>query len=185
MCHLLFIIIRLISNKITSRYFRFHGLKTQVLLLPNGLIGNIFTTSLVHNDQGVLNLSGMGMKLLRLLRNHRLPDGHYPALFVDGIFTPHPCIVPRYLNPDARQERVNSRTASLRMHIEHLLGCHRNQFRFFRSLYRLKLLPRGEFCVKFIDMSYFVLNCYTCFNNSRSLPFDLPALTIEEYLPLN
>jgi len=154
-------------------------------LLPNGMVGKIFLTSLVHNDMGVFNLSGIVEQLIRLLRDHRLPDGHYPALFVDGIFVPCPCVVPRYLNPTQREERVNMRTASLHIHKEHLFGLFETPFQFYRHIYRLKLLLRGVFVSKFVTMSFFVLNCYICFNNSSSLPFDLPTLTIEEYILLN
>jgi len=110
------------ANNLRSRYFRYHGLKLQVILLPNGMIGNVFITSLVHNDMGVLKLSGLSEQLLRLLRNIHLPDGHYPALFVDGIFTPTPVVIPRYVNPTPRQERVNACTSSLRMENEHIFG---------------------------------------------------------------
>ena len=42
-----------------SWYFRRHGLKAQVLLLSNGMIGSIFICSLWHNDNGAQNLSGL------------------------------------------------------------------------------------------------------------------------------
>ena len=77
------------------------------------------------------------------------------------------------------------RTASLRIHEEHLFGMFKTLFGFYRHIYRLKLMTRGIFVTKFVTMSFFVLNCYICFNESSSLPFDLPALTIEEYIPLN
>ena len=171
--------------KFFSRYFRYHGLKVQVLMFPNGMVGHVFVTSLVHNDQGVANISGIGEKLLNLLRHLRFDNGRYLGIYVDGIFTPGPCIIPRYLNPSDWQARVNLRGASLRVNIENLFALHRGTQRFFSSMYRLKLAKRGVFTRKLITVSFFVLNCYITLRHTRSLSFDLPPLTLEEYVPLN
>ena len=40
-------------------YFFYNGLKTQLVSIPNGMIGSVFIASLWQNDSGVLNLSGI------------------------------------------------------------------------------------------------------------------------------
>ena len=100
-----------ISHPLFSSYFRFHGLKIQVIVLPNGMIAHIFITSLVQSDLGVWNMSGVGPELVRLLRNSVRQNGLFAALYGDGIFTPHLCLVPRYRNPNDRELRINMRFA--------------------------------------------------------------------------
>ena len=78
-----------------SGYFCYHGLKAQVLYLPNGMIGSIFVATLAHNDQGMQNLSGLNDYLMDLFQGMELGDGHFlPSVFGDGIFQNLACIVP-------------------------------------------------------------------------------------------
>jgi hypothetical protein len=62
-----------------SGYFKAHGLKAQVVWLPNGMVGSVFVTSIAHNDRGVQNMSGLGDYLLRLFRES-------PAEFEIGVY---------------------------------------------------------------------------------------------------
>ena len=48
-----------IQRAFFSNYFVAHGLKYLTLLLPNGLIGSVFGSSLAQNDSGCLNKSGL------------------------------------------------------------------------------------------------------------------------------
>jgi hypothetical protein len=48
-----------IQRAFYSRYYRHHGVKFQVVLFPNGMIGSVFRSSLRTNDRGILNLSGL------------------------------------------------------------------------------------------------------------------------------
>jgi hypothetical protein len=97
------------------RYFRGHGLKAQVLLLPNGMIGSIFICSLRHNDNGVQNLSGLNDYLVQLLaplcRVHN--QWIYPAVYGDAVFTPLATITRPHVNPNEEQHIVNMRCSSL------------------------------------------------------------------------
>jgi hypothetical protein len=43
----------------SSSYFRAHGLKAQVVFLPNGMIGSVYIASMRHNDNGILNMSNL------------------------------------------------------------------------------------------------------------------------------
>jgi hypothetical protein len=86
-----------IQRAFYSGYFRFHGLKAQVVYLPNGMVGSIFIGSLAQNDQGMQNMSGLNDYLVELLRNQPIitSDGQtfLPALYCDGIFRPLPTIL--------------------------------------------------------------------------------------------
>ena len=149
------------------------------------MIAHIFITSLVQSDRGVWNMSGVGPELVRILGNSLRPNGMLAALYGDGIFTPHLCLVPRYRNPNARELRVNMRFAPLRVYVEHTFRDLRNIFRFFNSAARMRLLFDGEMVMKIMVVGFFVLNCYYCLNNTSSRSFDLQAPSIEEYLPLD
>ena len=48
-----------IQHSFYSGYFAGHGLKVQVLFLPNGMIGSIFVASWRVSDSGLLNMSGL------------------------------------------------------------------------------------------------------------------------------
>ena len=40
-------------------YFKSHGLKAQVLTLPNGMIGSIYLASICNSDSGLLNMNNL------------------------------------------------------------------------------------------------------------------------------
>ena len=50
-----------------SGYMKGHGLKYQTILLPNGMWGSVYGSSLRHNDKGVLNMSGLVDYLMEIL----------------------------------------------------------------------------------------------------------------------
>ena len=149
------------------------------------MIGHIFITSMVQSDQGVFNMSGVGPEIIRLLSGNRRPNGMLPAMYGDGIFSPRPCLVSRYLDPDSREERVNIRFAPLRVYIEHTFRDFHGFFRYFRDNFRMKLLFDGLMVCKIIIVAFFVLNCYYCCYNTSSRNFGLSSPTLEQYLPLD
>ena len=166
-----------------SRYFRSHGLKAQTIIFPNGMCGHAFVTSMAHNDLGVMNMSNVYDELIRLLHNERLPNGQYPAIYCDGIFTARPYIIPRYvLNMIEYMKRVNMRMASQRVFVEHYYRDFKLYFLFFDHEKRLKLMVAKDLIRKVILLGFFLLNCYYCFNKSSSRNFELLAPDIDEYL---
>ena len=106
-----------VQRSFYSGYFSDHGLKCQLVHLPNGLIGSVFITELRQNDNGVQNMSGLNNYLLQLLRGTGLggaAGGLLPALYCDGIFGLNATIIPRYVNPTPRDRLLNIRFASVR-----------------------------------------------------------------------
>ena len=170
-----------------SRYFRAHGYKAQVLLLPNGMIGSIFICSLRHNDNGVQNLSGLNDYLLTLLDPlYQNEHGHniYPAVYGDGIFATLATIMKPFPNPNPEQRIVNTRFSSLREDIEHKFSQVFGLFRILNMQSRHHLFWNGEHVRKLFHACLFVSNCYTCFNESRNRAFEVRAPTLQQYLPL-
>lgn len=175
-----------IQRAFFSNYACGHGLKSQVIILPNGMIGSVFIAALRHNDQGMINMSVICNYLISLLQNIQLPPiGLLPSLYADGIFTPQPVISPRYRNPNEWETRFNCRMAGIRQYEEFFFADHQNLFKLFSMGWKLKLFRRGKYIRKLSLMSFFVLNCYYCLNNSRSNFFRLSSLSINEYLPLD
>lgn len=169
-----------------SGYYRAHGLKAQTIVFPNGLFGSVFITSIRHNDNGVLNMSGISDYLTRLLVRHPIPPVNYlPAVYCDGIFSPRACIVPRYVSPNPHQAMVNRLLSPLRVFIENSYGDVKNLWRIFQKRNNFNLLREGCSVRKACTMIFFVHNCYLCLNETRSNYFQLRAPTLEEYLPLD
>jgi hypothetical protein len=166
-----------------SRYFRNHGLKVQALMLPNGMFGSIFVAGLRHNDNGIQNMSGLNDYLRGLFLLAFMLNGRFPSIYADGIFTPMETIVPRFLNPDKTQGRINVHMAALRQSIEHLFAYHFLLFKGMHDFTRLQLFRSGFASVKMVIVSFFVWNCYQCIHES-SRHFDVQPPTLEQYLPL-
>jgi DDE superfamily endonuclease len=172
-----------------SGYFRFHGLKAQVVFLPNGMVGSVFVASLAHNDRGMVNLSGLNEYLLSLLQGRGLPPNGIllPALYADGIFTLSETIIPRFTGQNLTDfhRRLNTRMSGSRISIEHCLGFHNNLFKLFRTPELLSLFMNGEHVHNLVLVSFFVLNCYFCLNQSASAMFSVQAPTLDQYIPLS
>ena len=171
--------------KICSGYFRGHGLKMQVVVLPNGMVGSVFGAALRHNDNGMVNLSGLSEYLQSLLAPYRLRNGLLPCSYGDGIFAVTPAIVPRYKNPSMHQHRVNMAMSTLRIFEEHIFGDFKTRFPIFLCRHRLRLYEAGEFVRQLIVVCFFVLNCYACLNRSRTRTFGVDTPSLEAYLPLD
>ena len=141
-----------------SGYFRAHGLKAQVVFLPNGMVGSIYVASLAQNDRGMVNLSGLNDYLVYLLHEVLLPPQFqfHPAIYGDGIYTVMLCIISRFTGQLSPQERaMNIRMAGVRMSIEHCLGLHHIRFKIFNHPDLLKLFHRGEEAQHLVLVSFF------------------------------
>ena len=70
-----------------SGYTKSHDLKYMTVLLPNGLWDSVYVASSRHNDEGVLNISGLVEFLMEILQP-KLGTG-WPGLYGDSIFSVH------------------------------------------------------------------------------------------------
>lgn len=165
-----------------SAYFRAHGLKVQLVFLPNGMIGSIFIASMRHNDNAMVNMSNLNGYLETILSPFALPPHglFLPALYADGIFASDwSAIIPRYRRPNLYEQRINARMSGMRQIEEHCFADHNNLFRLIRTPYMLSLFRSGEYTMKLIFSSFLLQNCYYCMNETRSRIFGLRPPTLE------
>ncbi len=177
----------MISNttfSVYSGYLRRHGLKAQVVYLPIGIVGSIFSTELRQNDNGVQNISGLNNYLVELLSGIFI-DRLFPCLYCDGIFATLSAILPRFTNPMPKLHLLNMRLASLRQSIEHVFANHRVRFKFFGALHYLHFFNRGVRVRRQCLVSFLILNCIYCIDRTRCRYFGHVPPTLEDYLPLD
>jgi len=171
-----------VQRSFYSAYFSGHGLKVQTLSLPNGMIGSVYLGAWRVSDSGLLNMSGLDSYLVSLFTEFEMKlvgaYDQFPALYGDGIFPQLATIVARYGMPNENEGRVNRRLASARQSIEHLFGLHKNLFGLFSIPQRFKLLVYGVDCRMMVINSFFLLNCFVCFNESPN-NFNIRPPTIE------
>ena len=62
------------------------------------MFSSVFVAALHHNDNGILNMSGLNSYLCRLWDGMQIPRAfrYLPALYGDGIFQLLAAIIPRY-----------------------------------------------------------------------------------------
>jgi hypothetical protein len=152
-------------------------------MLPNGMFGSIFVAALRHNDNGIQNMSGLNDYLRSMFSPDFMLNGHFPSIYADGIFARMETIVPRFLNPDETQRRINVRMSALRQSVEHLFAYHFLLFKGLHDFTKLRLLRSGDDTMKMVIVSFFVWNCYQCVHK-MSWHFDVQPPTLEHYLPL-
>jgi hypothetical protein len=153
------------------------------------MIGSAYIASMRHNDNGLLNMSGLNDYLVSILGGLRVGQTQrYPALYGDGIFSRLATIVPRYRNPTEEEERKNFRMSALRIFIEHLFRIHDSLFQAVHEYRRLRF-RNGEHTYKHTLMSFFVWNCYqsmyNSFNAFNTEGFEITPPDLETYLPLD
>ena len=179
--------LRDVQRAFYNRYFRGHGLKAQVVHLPNGMIGSVYICSQRHNDNGVQNLSGLNDYLVQILQplwhNQSVPI--YPALYGDGIFATLATIIKPYQQPNEIQAIINTRFSSLREDIEHKFSQVFNIYKILRAQHRHQLFYNAEWIRKQFFVCLFLTNCHTCFSESRNRRYNTRAPTIQRHLPLD
>jgi hypothetical protein len=94
-----------------SGYLCCHGLKSQVVNVPIGVIGPVFITELWQNNSRLLNMNGLNDYLVGLLLGN-LVGQLLPCLYCDGIFANLATILPRYTNPTPEERLLNLKFAS-------------------------------------------------------------------------
>jgi hypothetical protein len=67
----------IVQRAFYSKYYRFHGIKYQVLIGPNGMALAVWAASLKSNDNGMVNTSRLDKFLQEILP--RQPNGYHPV----------------------------------------------------------------------------------------------------------
>ena len=169
-----------IQRAFYSRYGKQHGLKTQVVLLPNGMCGHCWVHSIAQNDRGLINLSGLEEYMKSILEPFRVGTLLLlPATYGDSIYLPSDVILVKGNNNGVYFNRMNS----LREKIEHENGLFVNLWRHIEMVHKLNLYNQNLLQTKRILVYWFITNCYMCLNgNSTSTRFNLAPPSLEEYL---
>ena len=167
-----------------SGYMKYHGVKYQTVLLPNGMWGSVYGASMRHNDKGVLNMSGLVDYLISLLQP--IEGAGLPGLYGDRIFDTYPVIFRAVQNPTDPEHKLDTRMNSLRTSIELAYGVLFNTSRLLRDKSKAKLLKDKKQAMRFGIVCFFLSNCKTCLRGSQvNSMFDSHHPTLDQYIPLN
>ena len=123
-----------------TRYGKKHGLKTQVVMLPNGMVGHAAIHSIAQNDRGMVNLTGIEEYLRDIFQDQRLGNALlYPALFGDKIYQASEVII---MNDDNQDNVFMRRMNSTREKIEHLFGLFNVLNKLLMQIHTLQMLKK-------------------------------------------
>ena len=162
-----------------TAYGKMWGMKCQGVFIPNGLLANIYLTSVAQNDKGVINISGLEAELQRLLIPHRLTNGALPVLYADDIYDPSTVVS----KSNGVKNIFNLRMNSARVDIEHQFGLTASLFRRLSVKHTWKIMQMGGHVTEHLFSIFFMVNCYTCVRgNKTSAKYHIPAPSIEDYL---
>ena len=156
-----------------SGYFKAHGLKAQIFFLPNGMIGSAYIAALRHNDNGILNMSGLLDYIQDLIGHIRLPvHGLCPSLYTDAIYQLTPNITPRIINPvNDNATWMDIRMSGLREYEDHLFSDFKTLFAIYNQPFKNRMLNNGHHFIKMLMFLFFVLNCYYCIHGTHGRNF--------------
>ena len=151
------------------------------------MIGSAYIAALRHNDNGIMNMSGLSDYLHELIGHVRLPGhGLCPSLYTDAIYALTPNVTPRMRNTtDDNDIRMNLRMSGLREYEEHVFADYKTLFGLFHQPFRNRLLENGHHFRQMVMVSFFFFFFYYCIHGSHGRNFNLFPITIEQYLPLN
>ena len=113
-------------------------------------------------------MSGLDFYLTSLFMEHnmliRAAGNKLSAVYGDGVFPQLATIVARFNNASNFESEINKRMSTVRQIIEHMFGLHKRTFNLFTIPSRFKLLVHGHEVYRLVLISFFMLNCFTCFN---------------------
>lgn len=158
---------------------RLHSIKFQSLMLPNGIIQNLFGSVIGRrHDAHLLARSKVIQKIQRKFQGWENP----PYLYGDsGYPLSTSIIVPFKGNLQGRQKRVNKRMSPLRVCVEWGFAKILQLFPFVDFKKNLKV--GKEKVPKFYKVATILTNCHTCLYGSQVCQyFEVDPPTLEEYL---
>ena len=168
-----------IQRAFFTNYGHMWGMKLQGVLLPNGMMGSIFTASIAQNDKGVHNISGLSEELRRLLAPFPVNGNILPALYADDIYEPTESIVKRTNTfPDFHKRMTKSR-----IDVEHLFGDGATKWKRLNIKHTWHLLSAKERIHQHYFAIFFMMNLDTCMReNKTAVKYNIRAPTLESYL---
>ena len=172
-----------IQRAFFTSYGKMHGMKTQALYLPNGMIGSVYFASVSHNDKGVVNLSGIEEELKTALAGYMLEDGMtYPALYGDEIYEPSEVMV----KANGQRDEFYLRLTSTWGDVEHVFGLTSNLWKRLRVKHTWRIMKQKHFIRAHLFSIFFMTNLYTCIHgNKTATKYGFNTIPLSEYLDVD
>jgi hypothetical protein len=172
--------LRVLQQAFYTHYGKMHGLRAQVVTLPNGMFGSVYVTTAAQNDRGVLNISGIQEGYQRAFDESGIRvRGYYPALIGDDTYVHSQIVVRSY---PGQNDGFRECFKTGRIRIEHHLGYVMALWRLLSRYYLHKILDENRF-LKRLVVAHFLTNCKSCFDgNTISTSFGCATPDIEDYL---
>jgi len=153
-------------------------MKTQALYFPNGMLGSAYFCSILHNDKGVVNLSGIESALKEALEPYKLGMA-YPKVYGDEIFEPSEVLC----KANGDDSEFTARLTSSRGDIEHVFGLSANLWKRASVKHTWQILRMENFVFAHLFSILFMTNCYTCIHrNKTSTKYGFAPYPLEDYL---
>ncbi|XP_061182302.1 uncharacterized protein LOC133190627 [Saccostrea echinata] len=169
------------QNLVYSGHKRVHGLKFQSVVIPNGLIANMYgPIEAKRHDSAMLRMSELMPKLEQRMT---MNDGTVFSLYGDLAYPLRVHLITPFKGAVlSNQERIfNCRMSKLRSSVEWTFGKILSLFAFvdYKKNQKLFLQP----VAKYYLVASLLTNCHTCLYGSvTSEYFNLPPPTLEEYM---
>ncbi|THU92324.1 hypothetical protein K435DRAFT_906381 [Dendrothele bispora CBS 962.96] len=172
---------------------KFHALKFQAIMLPNGLFGHLYGGVEGHrNDNALLTDSGIMERLSHFAVPDDLDDDTPEELRTFQIFgDPAYGLGPHMISPFSgagqrtdEEQAWNSRMSAVRIEVEHGFGIVQKLWPFLNAGWKMRLYasPVG----RYYRVGVFLANCSNCLRpNQVSQYFSCPPPSLEDYLHCN
>ncbi|KAL1943754.1 hypothetical protein VTO73DRAFT_4199 [Trametes versicolor] len=173
-------------------YKKYHALKYQAVLIPNGLFAHLFgpwegrrTDPFLLSESGLLDRCAK--HAVRLDADDGTPVEHrYFQLFGDPAYGVSPLLISPYSGPGQRSKReqiFNHRMSSVRIEVEHGFGIVLSTWPFLYTFWkhRVYMSPLG----RYYRTAVLLTNARSCFHpNQVALHFNCRPPELDEYFHL-
>ena len=149
-----------IQRSFYSNYFGEHAMKLKSFNLPNGMCGSFYIGPMCVSDAGLMSMNGLDTYFFQLFRQFSMhmcgTSNLLSAIYRDRTFPQLWTVVAIYSTSDKNEDRLNTRLASIRQSIGHILYFHKNKFTLFSIPDRFRLLISG------VESSRLIYNSFFC-----------------------
>lgn len=171
-------------------YKKFHALKFQALMLPNGILGHLYGAfEGRHNDNHLLSESGLLERLSRFAYDEDLPEDAPVEQRTFQVFgDPAYGLGPHVQSPFSRSGQLsaeeiewNAEMSAVRIEVEHGFAIVTNNFPFLSAHWKMHLYssPVG----RYYRVGVLLSNCLNCLRpNQVATYFDCRPPLLREYL---
>ena len=177
-------------------YKKYHGIKYETILLPNGISTLFGPVSVRHSDQGVLLMSAVN-NFLTNLQNGLFAENGLPVFYSvlgDSAYRAGGlrCVQSYYRSYNGQElleglKHVNYHLKAARMTIEKNYGMVSTLFKICTVVDKNKLAKEKPYALEQLRVCHLLLNCYVCLNKdqaSSTNTFGCNPPLLKDYLKL-